>query len=82
MLVFSSFSPDDMGDLSNKAEGARMLQKFLQLAQGAQSTSQIGVTVERSRHLADVAEAIRARGFEVEVQLGFADASRHRCPTT
>ena len=72
MLVFSSFSPDDMGDLSNKAEGARMLQKFLQLAQkGAQSTSQIGVAVERSRHLADVAEAIRARGFEVEVQLGF-----------
>ena len=72
MLVFSSFSPDDMGDLSNKAEGARMLQKFLQLAQkGAQATSQIGVAVERSRHLTDVAEAIRDRGFEVEVQLGF-----------
>ena len=72
MIVFSSFRPDDMGDLSNKAEGARMLQKFLQLAQkGAQSTGQLGVAVERSRHLADVAEAIRARGFEVEVQLGF-----------
>ena len=72
MIVFSSFRPDDMGDLSNKAEGARMLQKFLQLAQkGAHSTGQLGVAVERSRHLADVAEAIRTRGFEVEVQLGF-----------
>jgi hypothetical protein len=72
MIVFASFRPDEMGDLSNKAEGARMLQKFLELAQkGAQSTGQLGVAVERSRHLVDVAEAIRARGFEAEVQLGF-----------
>lgn len=72
MIVFSSFRPDEMGDLSNKAEGARMLQKFLQLAQkGAQSTGQLGVAVEHSQHLADVANAIRSRGFEAEVQLGF-----------
>ena len=44
MLVFSSFSPDDMR-LSNKAEGARMLQVVPSArAKGAQSTSLIGVT--------------------------------------
>ncbi|MGA1035271.1 MAG: AAA domain-containing protein, partial [Ilumatobacteraceae bacterium] len=71
MLVFASFRPDDMGDLSSKSEGAQMLQKFLQLAEsGAKKSASVGVAVARSAHLREIANAIESLGFVTQVQLG------------
>lgn len=71
MIVYSSFRPGDMGDLSNKSEGAQMLQRFLQLAEsGVQKTASVGVSVARSAHLREIATALEGLGFVTAVQLG------------
>ena len=72
MIVFASFYPDQMISLGKKpGPEILLLQKFFQLAhKGANSTGDVGVPVKSSRHIEDIARAIRDRGYRVQTQLG------------
>lgn len=74
LIVFCSFDPDTdlvVKDTAEPTSGALLLKKFLLLAKHGQNAyGGVGVTLQRSRHLAEVADFIRTAGYEVRMSLG------------
>jgi len=71
MLVFCSFDPSDLEIKDNTSEGARLLQKFLQLAKdGPRRSGSVGIAVHHSAHIDDVATAVQQMGYRTQTQLG------------
>lgn len=74
MFVFCSFEPDDLvagrsrEELSREAE---LVYKFLKLAKdGPERIGNLGLEVTRSRHVEDIADVLRNRGYRVQTQVG------------
>jgi hypothetical protein len=72
MIVFASFRPDDLSSGSaNLSEEVKLIQSFLRLAErGPNSVGDVGIGVQRSRHIDSVARELGALGFDVATQLG------------
>ena len=71
MMVFCSFEPDDLGITPSSNENIVLVQKFLKLVKnGPKASGDIGINVNRSTHIAQIADAIRAMGYEAETQIG------------
>ena len=73
VLVFSSFDPDDLALSAESSYGARVLKGYLSFAK----TGRLEAAVETARppdsdFEVAVAEALRARGFDVVAQVGVA----------
>lgn len=72
MMVFCSFHPEEMTTggktLSRQAD---LVQRFLKLAiNGPKISGDLGIGVSRSRHIDNLASALRGRGYRVQTQLG------------
>ena len=72
MIVFASFRPDDLSSGSaNLSEEVKLIQSFLSLAEkGPNSVGDVGIGVQRSRHIDSVARELGVLGFDVATQLG------------
>jgi len=74
LIVFCSFDPDTdlvVKDTAEPTSGALLLKKFLLLAKhGQDAYGGVGVTPQRSRHLAEVADFVHAAGYEARMSLG------------
>ena len=72
MIVFASFRPDELSaGTANLSEEVKLIQSFLRLAEkGPNSVGDVGIGVQRSRHIDSIARELRALDFEVETQLG------------
>ena len=72
MIVFASFLPEQMGEKNKTmSEGAKMLQRFISLAeQGPNRSGNVGIQVRRSSHIEAVSQELRDRGYRVQSQLG------------
>jgi hypothetical protein len=72
MMVFCSFHPEEMttGGKALSRQG-ELVQRFLKLAvNGPKVTGDLGIGVSRSRHIENLATALRQRGYRVQTQLG------------
>ena len=71
LLVYCSFDPADMAVKETSSEDVRLLQRFLMLAKnGPKKNGDIGVAVAHSKHIDEVASAIKAKGYRVQTQMG------------
>ena len=72
MIVFASFLPDQMQSLGKKLRPEMvLLKKFFDLAlNGPNRIGDIGVDVQRSQHIEQIANALRDRGLKVQTKLG------------
>jgi hypothetical protein len=74
LIVFCSFDPDTDLIIDETAEptyGPLLLKKFLLLAKhGQDAYGGVGVALQRSRHLAEIAEFVKSAGFEARMSLG------------
>ena len=71
MIVFCSFDPSDLAVKETSSEDVRLLQRFLMLAKnGPKRNGDIGVAVAHSKHIEEVAAAIKAKGYRVQTQMG------------
>jgi hypothetical protein len=72
MIVFASFLPGDMVSQSGTlSPEVKMIQDFLRLAHdGPNAAGDVGIGVRESHHIEEIAQTLRALGFETETQLG------------
>lgn len=72
MIVFASFLPDQMQSPGKKLRPEMLLlKKFFDLAlNGPNRIGDIGVDVQRSQHIEQIANALRDRGLKVQTKLG------------
>lgn len=83
MIVFSSFTPDQMTLTDASSKGMHLLKKFLILAEGPKKNAEEGndsinissttMKTLRDRHRTDIAEALRAEGYNVVENLGLSN---------
>ena len=75
VIMFSSFDPADLRAEETSSRGIRDLRAYLELAErGAEHVLGVSTALRTSDlHREDVAEALRARGFEVRTDVGLSD---------
>lgn len=79
MIVFSSFTPDQMVLSETSSKGLRLLQKFLVLAHGSDegaeaiNVASTNIRTLKDRHRTDIADALRAERYTVFENVGLSN---------